>query len=91
MARDSGYNGITLWGLYASHAWPVPLKSALLPERHRVIDRILKDADKMGIKVLYGLVANTTVLDQLARKSAGPRPNVRGESVPPARASACLG
>jgi hypothetical protein len=55
VARDYGYNGITLWGLYASHAWPVPLKSALVPERRRLIDRILKEADRMNIKVLYGL------------------------------------
>ncbi len=55
VARDSGYNGITLWGLYASHAWPVPLKNALAPKRRRLIDRILSAADRMGIKVLYGL------------------------------------
>ena len=55
VARDSGYNGITLWGLYASHAWPVPLKNALVPERRRTIDRILHAADKMRIKVFYGL------------------------------------
>jgi len=54
-ARDYGYNGITLWGLYASHAWMVPLQSSLAPDRRRLIDRILTAADKMGIKVLYGL------------------------------------
>jgi len=54
-ARDYGYNGITLWGLYASHAWPVPLKDALVPRRRRLIDQILNDAAKLGIKVLYGL------------------------------------
>jgi len=54
-ARDYGYNGITLWGLYATHAWPVPLKDALVPERRRLIDQILAEADKVGIKVLYGL------------------------------------
>lgn len=54
-ARECGYNGITLWGLYASHAWPVPLKSVLAPERRRIIDRILNEADRQGIKVLYGL------------------------------------
>ena len=54
-ARDYGYNGITLWGLYASHAWTVPLENSLTPGRRRLIDRILNDAAKMGIKVLYGL------------------------------------
>lgn len=55
MARDAGYNGITLWGLYASHAWTVPLKDALAPERRRLIDRILREADRVNLKVLYGL------------------------------------
>ncbi len=54
-ARDYGYNGITLWGLYASHAWPVPLENALEPGRRRLIDQILNEAAKLGIKVLYGL------------------------------------
>ena len=54
-AKESGYNGITLWGLYVSHAWPVPLKQALAPERRRIIDQILKEADRHGIKVLHGL------------------------------------
>ena len=54
-AHEYGYNGITLWGLYASHAWPVPLKDSLAPGRRRLIDRILNDAEKLGIRVLYGL------------------------------------
>jgi hypothetical protein len=54
-AHDCGYNGITLWGLYASHAWTVPLKDSLEPRRRRLIDRILNDAYKLGIRVLYGL------------------------------------
>jgi hypothetical protein len=54
-ARDYGYNGITLWGMYASHAWPVPLNDSLQPARRRLIDRILSDANKLGIQVLYGL------------------------------------
>ena len=47
-ARDSGYNGITLWGLYASHAWAGSSKKVAAPERRRLIDRILKEADKNG-------------------------------------------
>jgi hypothetical protein len=54
-ARDYGYNGITLWGLYASHGWAVPLKDSLPPARRRLIDRILNEANKLGIRVLYGL------------------------------------
>lgn len=54
-AKEYGYNGITLWGLYASHSWTVPLKEALKPERRRLIDQLLKEAERMNIKVLYGL------------------------------------
>jgi hypothetical protein len=54
-AREYGYNGITLWGLYASHAWAVPLKNSLEPGRRRFVDQILNEAQKLGIKVLYGL------------------------------------
>ncbi len=55
IAWDYGYNGMTIWGLYVSHAWPVPLKKALVPQRRRIIDQILIEADKVGIKILHGL------------------------------------
>lgn len=55
LAKDYGYNGITLWGLYVSHAWPVPLKKAIEPGRRKIIDRILEEADRNRIKVLFGL------------------------------------
>jgi len=37
------------------------------------------------------LVANSTDLVQIVRSGAGLLPSVRGESVPPPRAGACLG
>lgn len=54
-AHEYGYNGITLWGLYASHAWAVPLKDSMALARRRLIDRVLNEAAKQGIQVLYGL------------------------------------
>jgi hypothetical protein len=54
-ARETGFNGITLWGLYASHSWTVPLKDNIVPERRRWIDQILEEAAKQKIKVLHGL------------------------------------
>ena len=54
-ARDYGYTGITLWGLYADHAWKVPLAESLEPKRRRLIDQILHEAERLGIKTLYGL------------------------------------
>lgn len=64
---DYGYNGITLWGLYASHAWPVPLKNAFEPGRRRLIDHILNDADRLGIKVLYGLGVYSWGFEEIIR------------------------
>ena len=55
VAKEYGFNGITIWGLHVSHAWPVPLNKALMPERQRIIEKIIKAADRHGIRVLYGL------------------------------------
>jgi hypothetical protein len=66
-AHDYGYNGITLWGLYASHAWAVPLKDSLEPGRRRLIDRILNEAEKLGIKVLYGLGVYSWGFEEIIR------------------------
>lgn len=54
-AQAYGYTGVTLWGLYADHAWKVPLADSLEPQRRRLIDRILQEAERLNIKVLYGL------------------------------------
>ena len=54
-AREYGYNGVTLWGLYASHAWAVPLRKSIDPARRRLVDQILNEAQKQRVKVLYGL------------------------------------
>ena len=66
-AHECGYNGITLWGLYASHAWAVPLKDSLEPRRRHLIDRILNTADKLGIKVLYGLGVYSWGFEEIIR------------------------
>jgi len=56
VARDWGYNGITIWGLYVDHAWPVDLTSCITPQRRKLIDAILAEADRCGIPVYSGLV-----------------------------------
>ena len=67
-ARDYGYNGITLWGLYASHAWAVPLIDSLPAARRRLIDRILNAANKLGIQVLYGLGVYSWGFEEIIRR-----------------------
>ena len=55
MLRDWGYTGITIWGLYVNHAWPVELWSCVTPERKRLIDRIIARAHDCGLRVYSGL------------------------------------
>ena len=74
-AQEYGYNGITLWGLYASHAWAVPLKDSLGPARRRLIDRILNEADKAGIKVLYGLGVYSWGFEEIIKHDPTTAPN----------------
>jgi hypothetical protein len=69
-AADYGYNGITLFGLYVTHAWPVPLKDALVPERRRLIDRILAEADTVGMKVLFGLGVYSWGFEEIIKHDA---------------------
>jgi hypothetical protein len=68
VAHDSGYTGITLWGIYASHAWSVPLKNSVTPERRRLFDRIRREADRLGIKVLYGLGVYSWGFEEIIRR-----------------------
>ncbi len=67
IARQYGYAGITLWGLCVSHAWPVPLQDCLTPDRRRVIDFILRESERLGIKVLMGLGVYSWGFEQIIR------------------------
>ena len=66
-AHDYGYNGITLWGLYASHSWAVPLRYSIPPARRRLVDQILNAADKQGIRVLHGLGVYSWGFEEIIR------------------------
>ena len=67
VARDCGYNGITLWGLFATHAWAVPLEKSVTSERKRQVERILAAAGRTGIKVLYGLGVYSWGFEEIIR------------------------
>ena len=68
VARDHGYTGITLWGIFASHAWSVPLRNSVTPERRRLFERIRAEADRLGIKVLYGLGVYSWGFEEIIRR-----------------------
>lgn len=67
VARDWGYNGITIWGLYVDHAWPVNLADCIVPARRKIIDRILAAARDCGITVYSGLGVYTWGFEQIIR------------------------
>ncbi|MCC7145733.1 MAG: hypothetical protein IT443_04750 [Phycisphaeraceae bacterium] len=67
VARDWGYNGITIWGLYVDHAWPVDLKSCLTPARKKIIDGILDAARRCGITVYSGMGVYTWGFEEIIR------------------------
>jgi hypothetical protein len=54
-AAEWGYTGITIWGLYVDHSWPVDLPTCITPQRRRMIDAILGEARRRGIAVYSGL------------------------------------
>lgn len=67
VARDWGYNGITIWGLYVDHAWPVDLESCITPQRRRIIDAILEEGRRQGIAVYSGLGVYTWGFEEIIR------------------------
>jgi len=50
-----GFNEISIWGLYVSRAWPVRIKSSVDRERSRMMERLIDQAHKHGIRVYSGL------------------------------------
>ena len=55
VASWAGYNEFNVFGLFATHGWPVDLKSALAEGRKQRVDRILNAAHRLGMKVLPGV------------------------------------
>ncbi len=67
VAKDAGFNAFTVWGLYCSHAWPVPLRSPELLERKKIVDQILEEARRQGIKALFGIGVYSWGFDEIIR------------------------
>lgn len=55
LASWAGYNEFSVFGLFATHGWPVDLESVLEGGRKKRVERIINTAHKLGIKVLPGI------------------------------------
>jgi hypothetical protein len=66
-AKDAGFNAFTLWGLYCSHAWPVPLNSPEIQARRKFVDAILNEAHQQGIKALFGIGVYSWGFDEIIK------------------------
>ena len=53
--RRLGINEMVVWGLYTANNWPVDLKIAVPEERGQMVQRLISDAHKNGIRILSGL------------------------------------
>lgn len=66
-AQDAGFKAITLWGLYCSHAWPVPLNSPKIHARRKVVDAIIEAAHRHDIKPLFGIGVYSWGFDEIIK------------------------
>ena len=68
VASKWGFNGFTIWGLFISHSWPVPLEQCMSKERIKFINEIIDYAHKRDMKVLSGLGVYSWGFEELIRK-----------------------
>jgi hypothetical protein len=66
-----GFNEISIWGLYVARAWPVDIRSAVRPERARLVEKLIEAAHRRGIRVYSGLGVYSWGFDEIIR--ANPR------------------
>ncbi len=55
LMRQLGFNEAVIWGLYVANNWPVDIRSAVTPERGKLVERLIAEAHENGIRVLSGL------------------------------------
>ena len=67
VAGDWGFNGITIWGLYVNHSWPVDLHSCMTPQRRGIVDAILEEGRRHGMAVYSGLGVYSWGFEEIIR------------------------
>ena len=71
---QAGFNEFDVFGLFASYAWPLDIRSAVDAERGRRVKTLLDAAHGLGIRVLCGLGVYSWGFDQIIEHC----PEVRG-------------
>jgi hypothetical protein len=65
--KTLGFNELCVWGLYVARSWPADIVSAIPPERGRLVERLIADAHRRGIRVLSGLGLYSWGFDQILK------------------------
>jgi hypothetical protein len=67
LMREWRLSDLCVWGLYVSRAWPVDVSSAVGPARGRLVERLIADAHRHGIRVLSGLGIYSWGFDEILK------------------------
>ena len=74
--KETGYNSVDIFGLLATHDWPVDIHSVVDGERRRRVHKILKAAHERGLKVLYAMGVYSWGFDEIIKHD----PAVQGDN-----------
>ena len=50
-----GFNEAVVWGIYVGRSWPLDIKSAITPERAKLVNELIDAAHKHELKLIAGL------------------------------------
>ncbi|MFN7922876.1 MAG: hypothetical protein U0Q16_22410 [Bryobacteraceae bacterium] len=67
MMKELGLDELCVWGLYVSRSWPVDIASAVPRDRGKLVERLIADAHRRGIRVLSGLGIYSWGFDQILK------------------------
>ena len=76
MMQDVGYNSAVFAGFFVTRNWEVNYSDSISPERKEKVTRIIGEAHKRGIKMLYGMGLYSWGFDKIIKE----RPEVRGSN-----------
>jgi len=74
LMKELDFTSIILFGLFVTRNWEVDYRKSVSPERKEKVKRIMGEAHKRGIKMLYGLGLYSWGFDKIIREL----PEVRG-------------
>jgi hypothetical protein len=65
--KETGFNEISVWGLYVSRSWPVDIRSSVSPDRGALVEKLIASAHENGIRVYSGLGVYSWGFDEIIR------------------------